>query len=80
LAGSASTPAGAGSEGLTYIWSVDGEAVEVGPDAEILPDLGTFTIALTVYDEEGNYGEDSVTVTVSPVPGANRVFLPVISK
>jgi len=63
LSGSASLPSGPADD-LIFIWSVDGKIVDVGAIADILLEEGTYTITLRVYNDEGNFGEASVTVTV----------------
>lgn len=80
LTGSASAVGGTASDNFTYIWSIDGQAVEVGSETNILPGEGEHTIALTVYDDQGNYGEASVTVTVSPIPGSYSIYIPAIQR
>jgi hypothetical protein len=64
LTGSASDATGDVSNDFTYIWSINGLPIEVGPEVDILAGEGVHTITLTVYDDLGNFSEDSVTINV----------------
>jgi len=63
LSGSASLPSGSGDD-LSFIGSVNGEMVGAGAMANTLLEEGIHTITLAVYDDEGNFGEASVTINV----------------
>lgn len=66
LSGSASDPSGAPSESFTYVWSIDGEVAEIGPEATIALEEGAHTIVLDAYDDLGNHGAASVAVNSTP--------------
>ena len=78
LTGSANDLAGSAAGTFTYLWTIDGQVVDVGSATNILLGQGDYTITLTAYDDLGNHGEASVTVTVAPVPGSNNVYLPLV--
>lgn len=71
---------GVALDSFTHIWSIDSQVVEVGPEASILPREGERVITLTVSDDLGNYGEASVTITVSSVSETNMLLLPLLHK
>ena len=86
LRGNASLPSGL-ADGLTFAWSVNGVLTELGSEAHLLLDIGSYVISLAAYDDEGNFGESSVTITVeqnnppnkpirpNPGDGVNGVFV-----
>jgi hypothetical protein len=78
LAGSVSAITGIAVDNATFIWSIDGQVVEVGPEANIQLVEGIYEITLTVYDELGNQGENSVMITVTPF--LNVLYLPLLQK
>ena len=76
LAGSVSAVTGVAVENATFVWSIDGQEVEIGPEANIQLVEGNYEISLTVYDDQGNLGEDSVTIIVTPY--LNALYLPLV--
>jgi hypothetical protein len=62
------------------VWSVDGEPIDVGNEAEVQLLPGVYTITLTAYGDSGQRGSDSVEITMvanGEDPG-NKIFLPLI--
>jgi hypothetical protein len=80
LTGSANDLAGSAAGTFTYLWTIDGQVVDVGSATNILLGQGDYTITLTAYDDLGNHGEASVTVTVAPLPGSNIVYFPTVRR
>jgi len=81
LTGNANDLAGSAADTFTYLWTIDGQVVDIGSAANILLEQGEYTITLTAFDGLGNYGEATVTVSVAPVPGSpvpNDIYLPLI--
>ena len=76
LAGSVSSVTGDAVENATYVWSIDGQEIEIGPEVSIQLVEGNYEISLTVYDDQGNQGEDSVTIIVTPY--LNALYLPLV--
>ncbi|HSG15590.1 MAG TPA: hypothetical protein VLE70_04620, partial [Anaerolineae bacterium] len=76
LSGSASDAAATPAEAFTYTWSVDGQVVELGLEADLLLDPGDYTITLIAYDGQGNFGE--ATVTISVLADQRRVYVPFV--
>lgn len=62
------------------VWSIDGEPIDVGVEAEVQLSPGVYTISLTAYGEEGLRGTNSVEITVSALAGdlGYQIFLPLI--
>jgi hypothetical protein len=78
LTGSANDLAGSAADTFTYTWAIEGQVFDVGSETGMLLEEGNYTITLTAYDDLGNYGETSVTVSVARVPGSNEIYLPMI--
>ena len=67
MSGSANDMSGATAANFTYIWSIDGEMVDVGAEVNTLIEEGQHTITLAVYDDFDNFGEDTVVINVAKV-------------
>jgi hypothetical protein len=78
LSGSVSAMTGIPVDNATYVWSIDGQVVEVGQEANIQLVEGVYEITLTVYDDLGNQGEDSVRIIVTPY--LNVLSIPLLQK
>lgn len=62
---------------LTYVWSVDGTQIATGANATIGPfAIGTYTITLTVTDDKGASGSDTMILTVKNDPPIARAWVP----
>ena len=67
LSGSANDAAGTDAGDFSYVWSIDGEAIAVGSEANTLLEEGSHTITLAAYDVLDNYGEASIQVNLAPL-------------
>ena len=67
MSGSANDMSGATAANFTYIWSIDGEMVDVGAEVNTLIEEGEHTITLAVYDDFDNFAEDTVVINVAKV-------------
>jgi len=76
FSGSASDVAGSASNDFIYIWSIDGQDYEVGKKFAVQLATGEYELTLTAYDENDNYGVDSLIFRV--LGAGNGVYLPML--
>jgi len=71
---------GSSSDNFVYIWSIDGQDVEVGQEASVRLTEGEYEVMLTAYDDQGSFGQALVTITVVSRPTGTEVYLPILQR